>query len=185
MKQRNAPYLIYQLKDEIIEEDWKFIRKSTRDISTDGPILKLDTEFDFLWHKRSSAKCIFSLTWNDSFRQDPFRESPEALLIRQISIIAFSLYLFHCLYRLINSGSFSCEFNVFLRMTAAEVTTTEKKDDWLEELCGMLHRSTRLDVRLSASANVMMLTGSDEGRLFIRQNKKLVSSSFEFTTVWN
>ena len=47
--------------------------------------------------------------------------------------------------------------------------------DWLNELCRMLHPTTRLDVRLTASSNVMMLTGSDEGRLFIRQNKPLVS----------
>merc|ERR1712110_1350258 len=56
--------------------------------------------------------------------------------------------------------------------------TSSPDEDWLEELCGMLHRSTRLDVRLSASANVMMLTGSDEGRLFIRQNKKLTEAVF-------
>lgn len=59
--------------------------------------------------------------------------------------------------------------------------TEEKEDskDWLNELCRMLHPTTRLDVRLTASSNVMMLTGSDEGRLFIRQNKPLVNYYLE------
>jgi len=56
--------------------------------------------------------------------------------------------------------------------------TSSPDEDWLSELCSMLHRSTRLDVRLSASANVMMLTGSEEGRLFIRQNKQLLEAVF-------
>jgi len=55
----------------------------------------------------------------------------------------------------------------------------EDKGDWLNELCRMLHPTTRLDVRLTASSNVMMLTGSDEGRLFIRQNKPLLEALFQ------
>ena len=53
--------------------------------------------------------------------------------------------------------------------------TDTDSDNWLEDLCKMLHKSTRLEVRLTASSNIMALTGSDEGRLFIRQNKPLVS----------
>ena len=44
---------IYQLKEELINQDWNFIRKQTRDIppklpdDDDGPIIKLTDEFDF------------------------------------------------------------------------------------------------------------------------------------------
>lgn len=55
------------------------------------------------------------------------------------------------------------------------MTDDSSDSNWLEDLCNMLHKSTRLEVRLTASSNVMALTGSDEGRLFIRQNKPLVS----------
>ena len=55
------------------------------------------------------------------------------------------------------------------------MTDDSADGNWLEDLCNMLHKSTRLEVRLTASSNVMALTGSDEGRMFIRQNKPLVS----------
>ena len=55
------------------------------------------------------------------------------------------------------------------------MTDDSSDSNWLEDLCNMLHKSARLEVRLTASSNVMALTGSDEGRLFIRQNKPLVS----------
>lgn len=42
----------------------------------------------------------------------------------------------------------------------------------------MLHKSTRLEVRLTASSNITALTGSDEGRLFIRQNRPLMEALF-------
>ena len=39
--------VIYQIKQELIEEDFNYIRRQTRNESFDGPVLCAD-EFDFL-----------------------------------------------------------------------------------------------------------------------------------------
>ena len=65
------------------------------------------------------------------------------------------------------------------------MTDDSSDSNWLEDLCNMLHKSTRLEVRLTASSNIMALTGSDEGRLFIRQNKPLVSAMLCYPQVYS
>ena len=52
------------------------------------------------------------------------------------------------------------------------------ENDWLGELVKMLHFGTRKDVRLTASKNVLALTGSPDGRLFIRQNLPMLEAIF-------
>lgn len=49
----------------------------------------------------------------------------------------------------------------------------------IQDLLNALHHSARLEVRLTAWPNILMLTGTDEGRLFIRQNKKLIEMVLE------
>jgi hypothetical protein len=51
-------------------------------------------------------------------------------------------------------------------------------EQMIDELCSMFNKDVRADVRLTASNQILSLTGSSEGRLFIRQNKKLVRQFF-------
>jgi len=47
-------------------------------------------------------------------------------------------------------------------------------EQMIDDLCSMFNKDVRADVRLTASNQILSLTGSSEGRLFIRQNKKLL-----------
>ena len=51
----------------------------------------------------------------------------------------------------------------------------------IDDLCAMFKKDVRADVRLTASNQVLALTGSAEGRLFIRQHKKLVRQRLVFS----
>lgn len=44
---RRDQLIVYQIKPELINEDWSYIRRQTRNETLDGPILEVD-EFDFL-----------------------------------------------------------------------------------------------------------------------------------------
>lgn len=46
-KVRRDQLIVYQIKPELINEDWSYIRRQTRNETLDGPILEVD-EFDFL-----------------------------------------------------------------------------------------------------------------------------------------
>ena len=56
-------------------------------------------------------------------------------------------------------------------------------EEMIDDLCSMFKKDVRADVRLTASNQLLSLTGSSEGRLFIRQNKKLVRQLIRWRSI--
>ena len=61
-----------------------------------------------------------------------------------------------------------------LILTREKLRKKIMSEQMIDDLCSMFNKDVRADVRLTASNQILSLTGSSEGRLFIRQNKKLV-----------